>query len=96
MNHVRAGSLGCVTLLIIALDTDVKVLHFLPGPGSSAQECEARLDAWIKFETPDINDASQVLPPEMFYELGEDHFQRFSMKRIFGWHTVDCQFKIQL
>ena len=65
------------------LYADVKVFHLLPGPGGFPKEGEAGFDARIKPETPDVDDAAQVLPTEMFYEFGKDHFQCFSMKRIF-------------
>jgi len=71
---------------LISLYADVKLFHFFSSPGSFAQEREARLDAGIKLETPDVNDTAQVFPPKMFDEFSQDHFQCFSVKRIFCRH----------
>jgi hypothetical protein len=72
----------------IALNADIEFFHFLSSPGSLPQKCETRFDAGIKSETPNINDTAQVFPSEMFNQFGNDHFERFSMEWIFGWHGL--------
>jgi hypothetical protein len=69
--------------VLIAPDADIKLFYFLSGPGRFAQKREAGLDAGVEPEAPDVNDTTQVFPPKMFNKLGHDHFQRFSVKRIF-------------
>ena len=76
-----------VSLDLIALYADIKLFHFFSRPGSFAQEREARLDAGIKPETPDVNYTAQVFPPKMLDEFSQDHFQCFPMKRIFCPHS---------
>jgi hypothetical protein len=68
---------------LISLDADVKFFYFFSRPGSFAQEREARLDARIKIETPDVDDASQILPSKMLNKFSHDHFQCFPVKGIF-------------
>ena len=75
-NHIEKVSL-------LTQDADIKFFNFFSRPRGSAQKYEAGFNAWIKFKTTDVNDAAQVLPPEMFNEFSQDHFQRLSMKRIF-------------
>jgi hypothetical protein len=70
-------------LYLLAFYAYIKLFHFFSGPGSFPKECEARFDAGIKSETPDVNDTAEVFPPEIFNKFSQDHFQRFSMKRIF-------------
>ena len=78
------------------LYADVKLLHFLPGPGSSPKKCETGLDAGIKLKTSYVYDTAEVLPSKMFDELRQDHLKRLSMKWIFGWHGIHHQNKANL
>ena len=78
----------------IPLDADIKLFYFFARPGSFAQERQARLDAGIKPETPDVDNTAQVFPPKMFDELSQNHFQCFPVKRIFCPHSDKSKNKI--
>jgi len=55
--------------LLVAPNAYIEIFDFFSGPGSFAQECKAGLDTGIEFETTDINDTGQIIPPEMFNEF---------------------------
>ena len=70
---------------LIALYADIKLFHFFSSPGSFAHIREAQLDAGIKPETPNVNDAAQVFPPKMLavFSRGNLVSKCIPMKRVF-------------
>jgi hypothetical protein len=65
--------------------SQIQGFNLISGPGSPSQKLEARLDARVIVKTPDADDFSQFIPTKTFYQLGQNHFQRDPVQRIFGF-----------
>ena len=77
-------SLGCER-------RQIKPLHLLPRPGSSAQKRERGLHGRVALEAIDVDSAGQLLPAVVIDQSDDDAFQGQAMQgvfRLFGVHEA--------
>ena len=76
-------SLGWYFTKTFFKNADVESLDLGPRPGCLPEESEARSDRRIKHKTPHGDARRKPLPPDLFHQPVQDHFERYAMERIF-------------
>jgi hypothetical protein len=74
----------------LPLVSQIQSFNLISGPGGSSQKLQAGFDTRMIIKTPDADDPSHFIPTITFYQLGQNHFQRDPVKRIFGFLVGHC------
>ena len=76
---------GVASLRSLPLVSQIQGLDFFPGPGGSSQKLQTGFDTRVIIKTPYADESPHLIPAITFYQLGQYHFQRDPVKRIFGF-----------